>query len=94
MNTKTLLFLVAVLNIVMVFLLVHKQNKIIKALYELQYLQEQKEQLADKKKELLLQYHMGQKLSTLQTFAKDNLQLRPMTLKDAQAIPTPKETHE
>lgn len=93
MNTKTLFFLVAALNIVMVFLLVHKQNKIIKALYELQYLQEEKEELAEKKKELLLQYHIGQKLSTLQTFAKDNLHLHSMTLKDAQAIPIPKETH-
>lgn len=86
MNNKALLFCIVVLNIVMIFLLVHKQNKIIKALYELQYLQEQKETLLQAKKELVLVDQKGQQLSTIQDFAKDNLQMVPIKLKETQAV--------
>ena len=86
MNNKALLFCILLLNIVMIFLLVHKQNKIIKALYELQHLQEKKEQLLQEKKELVLANQKGQQLSSIQTFAKNNLQMEPITLKEIQTI--------
>jgi hypothetical protein len=86
MNNKALLFCIVLLNIVMIFLLVHKQNKIIKALYELQHLQEQKETLLQTKKELVLMDQKGQQLSLIQNFAKDNLQMVPITLKETQAV--------
>ncbi|MBP6892393.1 hypothetical protein KBB68_02315 [Candidatus Babeliales bacterium] len=70
----------------MIFLLVHKQNKIIKALYELQHLQEEKELLLQEKKELVLVDQQGQQLSSIQTFAKNNLQMEPITLKEIQAV--------
>lgn len=86
MNNKTLLFCILLLNIVMIFLLVHKQNKIIKALYELQHLQEQKDELLQQKKELVLMDQKGQQLSSIQTFAKNNLQMVPISLKETQAV--------
>lgn len=70
----------------MIFLLVHKQNKIIKALYELQHLQEEKETLLQQKKELVLADQKGQQLSSIQAFAKNNLQMEPITLKETQAV--------
>lgn len=86
MNNKALLFCIIVLNVVMIFLLVHKQNKIINALYELQQLQEQKDLLLQEKKELVLIDQKGQQLSSIQNFAKDNLQMVPIKLKEAQAV--------
>lgn len=70
----------------MIFLLVHKQNKIINALYELQQLQEQKEILLQEKKELVLIDQKGKELPFVQKFAKDTLQMVPITLKEAQAV--------
>jgi hypothetical protein len=70
----------------MIFLLVHKQNKIIKALYELQHLNEQKEELLQQKKELVLLDQKGQQLSTIQSFAQNNLQMVPIKLKETQAV--------
>lgn len=72
----------------MVLLLVHKQNKIIKALYELQQLQEQKEEFLQQKKELVLMDQKGQQLSSIQNFAKNNLAMVPIKLKETHAIDT------
>lgn len=90
MNNKALLFLIIILNIVMVFLLVHKQNKIIKASYDLQQLQEKKDTLLQKKKELTLAYQQSKQLSYVQTFAKESLKMAPIKLKDAHTL-APKE---
>lgn len=70
----------------MIFLLVHKQNKIINALYQLQQLQEEKEKLLEQKKELVLMDQKGQQLSSVQTFAKNNLAMVPIALKETQAV--------
>lgn len=86
MNNKELLFVIIVLNVVMVFLLVHKQNKIIKALYELQQLQEQKEDLLQQKKELMLMNQKGQQLSSVQTYATNNLAMIPIQLKETKVV--------
>ena len=75
MKNKTLILLAACINLVIIFLLIHKQNKIIKLLYEHQQLTEQKENLLQQKKLLMLQFHKGQQLSSIQTFAKNNLQM-------------------
>ena len=86
MNNKGLLLCIILLNVVMIFLLVHKQNKIINALYQLQQLQEQKENLLELKKELVLRDQKGQQLSSIQTFAKNNLAMVPIKLKETQAV--------
>lgn len=98
-TNKQLLFLAALINIVMMFLIVHKQNKIIKYLYELQQLQEHRNELLEQKKELTLTWHKLTQLSTIEAHAKNNLNLRSMTLKDIhhlekenQAV-SPKEAH-
>lgn len=88
MTNKKLLILVAIINIVMMFLIVHKQNKIIKHLYHLQQLQEQRNELLEQKKELTLTLHKLTQLSTIEAYSKNQLKLRPMTLKDAHTIPT------
>ena len=87
MNNKALLFLIVILNVVMIFLLVHKQNKIIKALYELQRIEEQKEILLQQKKELTLAKEQGQQLSSVQSFAQNTLAMHAMKIKDAHTIP-------
>lgn len=86
MSNKALLFCIVLLNIVMIFLLVHKQNKIINALYELQHLQEKKEELLQEKKELVLIDQKGQHLSSVQEFAQKNLEMIPIKLKETQAL--------
>ena len=70
----------------MIFLLVHKQNKIINASYNLQQRQETKEELLQKKKELTLAYQQSKQLSSIQTFAKEKLQMNPIKLKDANSL--------
>lgn len=90
MTSKKLLILAAFINVLMIFLLVYKQNKIIKHLYDLQLLQEQKNDLQEQKKELMLTLHKLTLLSTIETHAKDQLKLRSMTLNDIHTI-SPKE---
>ena len=70
----------------MIFLLIHKQNKIIKLRYELQQLHEQKDALLQQKKGLTLAYHKGQQLSSIQSFAKNNLSMNAIKLNDVKTI--------
>jgi len=87
MNNKRLVFLVAIINIIMMFLLVYKQNKIIKQLYELQHLQEQKNIIFEQNKNLLLDLHKEKQLSTIESYAKNNLQMERMTLSNIERLP-------
>ncbi|MCX5924648.1 MAG: cell division protein FtsL [Candidatus Dependentiae bacterium] len=94
MKNKTLLLLAVCINLIIIFLLIHKQNKIIKLLYENQQLTEQKDILLQQKKMLTLQYHKGQQLSSIQTFAKNNLKMSPIKLKEAKTVCAPTNAHE
>ena len=87
MNNKTLLLVVAIINIIMMFMLVDKQNKIIKQLYELQQLHEQKNIQLEQHKDLMLQLHKAKQLSMIESHAKDNLQMQRMTLSDIDRLP-------
>jgi hypothetical protein len=87
MTNKKLLFLVALVNIIMMFMLISKQNKIIKQLYDIQQLQEQKNIVLDQHKELMLELHKLKQLSTIEQHVTKNLQMHSMTLTDAQKIP-------
>ena len=89
MKNKTLLIFAALINLTMIFLLIHKQNKIIKMLYEMQQLHEQQDDLLQQKKVLTLAFHKGQQLSTIQHFAKNKLLMNPITLKEAKTINSP-----
>lgn len=82
MTNKQLLIFAALINIVMMFLLAYKQNMIIKHLYELQQLQEQRNELLEEKKELTLSLHKLTQLSTIEAHAKNELKMQSMTLKD------------
>ena len=66
----------------MIILLVHKQNKIIKAQYELQLLDKQKDELLQQKKELILMIEKQQQLSSVQNFAKNRLSMSAIKLKE------------
>ncbi|MFA5999332.1 MAG: cell division protein FtsL [Candidatus Babeliales bacterium] len=94
MKNKTLLLLAVCINLIIIFLLIHKQNKIIKLLYENQQLTEQKEILLQQKKMLTLQYHKGQQLSSIQTFAKNNLKMSAIKLKEAKTVCAQTNDHE
>ena len=87
MNNKALILLVAIINIIMMFMLVDKQNKIIKQLYELQQLQEQKNLVFEENKNLLLQLHKEKQLSSIESYAKNNLQMQRMTLSNIERLP-------
>ncbi|MBI2344650.1 cell division protein FtsL [Candidatus Dependentiae bacterium] len=87
MNNKMLCLLVIIINIIMMFLLVDKQNKIIKHLYQLQQLQEQKNLLLEQNKELMLELHKEKQLSMIESQAKNNLQMEKIKLNDIQRLP-------
>lgn len=87
MTNKKLLFLVAIINIIMMFMLIDKQNKIIKQFYDIQQLQEQKNMLLDQHKELMLELHTLKQLSTIEQHAAKNLHMHSMKLNDAKKIP-------
>ena len=71
----------------MMFMLIDKQNKIIKQLYDIQQLQEQKNMLLDEHKELMLELHKLKQLSTIEQHAIKNLHMHAMKLNDAKKIP-------
>lgn len=85
-SNKTLLFWIVVCNIIMVFLLVDKQNKIVKAQYEWQKEQEIKELLLQQQKELMLACQKQQQLQDIQEFAKNDLGMSAIKLKDIREI--------
>lgn len=87
MNNKSLLLLVAFINVIMMFMLIDKQNKIIKQLYELQQLQEQKNIALENNKELMLTLHKEKQLSVIESYAKNNLQMNRIKLNDIQRVP-------
>lgn len=91
MKNKTLYILAACINLAIIFLLINKENMFIKLLYQQQQLDEHKNELLQHKKELTLLYHKGQQLSTIESFAKNKLAMRPLSLKDAKKLPTPQE---
>lgn len=74
------------LNVLFVFLLVHKQNKMIHALYNMQHLDEIKQDLLEQKKAWLVTVQKGQQLSAVQQFAKEQLHMQALTLKDVTTI--------
>lgn len=86
MTNRQLLFLAGILNVMIMFLTVHKQNIIIKKLYELQQLQETKNQHLETKKERMLKLHQLTQLSKIQDHAQANLGMRYMTQKDAHVL--------
>lgn len=94
MKKVSVLVLFACANAIFAMLLIHKQNKIIKLLYELQQLQEQKDNLQQEKKDLIFQLHKEQQLSQVQTFAQQNLQMSPIKIKDAKKVSVRKELYE
>ena len=85
-STKQLLTILFVLNIVMVFLLIYKQNKIIKELYVLQELQQQKESLLDEHRALTVQLQTNTQLSAIEQHGQEVLQLKSVGLRDVATI--------
>lgn len=74
------------IHVVFAILLIHKQNLIISLLYDVQKLQEQKEQLTQEKKELFFALQKEQQLSHIQSFADKQLQMKPLTIKEAKTV--------
>lgn len=91
MKKLSLLVFIALINVLFAFLLIHKQNKKVKLLYEIQQLQTQREKLLDTKKNLLLDIHKEQQLSSIQKFAQTELNMSPITIKEAKTISLNKE---
>ncbi len=91
MKKLSLLIFAISMNVLFAFLLIHKQNKKVKLLYEIQSLQQQREQLFETKKTLLLEMHKEQQLSTIQSFAQTELNMTPITIKEIKTISLNKE---
>ena len=94
MKKVPVLILFACVNAIFAMLLIHKQNKIIKLLYELQQLQEQKEQFLQEKKDLVFQLHKEEQVSQVQSFAQQQLNMNPIKIKEAKKVSLTQEDHE
>lgn len=86
MKKFSVLLLIACINIIFAILLIHKQNTIIALLYDIQQLQEERDQLLEKKKKLSFQLQREQQLSKVEAFAINNLQMKPVKLKEVRTI--------
>jgi len=86
MKKLVLLACIAIVNAVFAFLLIHKQNKIVSLLYEIQKLKEQREQLLETKKNLFIDAQKEQQLSSIQRFAQHELNMKAITIKEAKSI--------
>ena len=91
MKQLSLLIIIAIINVLFAFLLINKQNNIIKLLYEIQQLKKTKEQFLETKKGLLVSIHKEQQLSSIQNFAQTELNMKPITLKETKTIAIAKE---
>ena len=91
MKKISLLAFIAVINVLFAFLLINKQNKIVTYLYEIQQLQEQRKELLESKKNLLVGLQKEQQLSTIQAFAQAELDMQPITIKEVKTISLGKE---
>lgn len=89
MRKFTLFITIVSINILFAILLINKQNKIISLLYTIQQLQEQRDQLLERKKELCLELHKEQQLSDIQTFATQQLHMKPIHIKHVKTISLP-----
>ena len=87
MNNKKLLLIVGIINVFIIFMLIDKQNKIIKELYELQRLQEEKNIIFEENQELILQLHKEKELSSVESYIKNNLQMNKIALSDIKRLP-------
>ena len=86
MKKLSLLILIACINVVFAILLINKQNSIIALLYDIQQLQEERDQLLEKRKGLSFQLQKEQQLSGVQAFATEKLHMKPVNLKEAKTI--------
>ncbi len=94
MKKLSLLAFIAAINVLFAFLLINKQNKIVTYLYEIQHLQEQRKELLETKKSLLVGLQKEQQLSAIQAFAQAELSMQPITIKEAKTISLCKEQDE
>ena len=92
MKKPSLLMLIACTNVIFAFLLIHKQNNIIKLLYEIQQLKEQREHLLELKKKLLIQLNKEEQLSSIHSFAQEQLDMKPLAVSEAKIISYNKES--
>ncbi len=74
------------INVIFAILLIYKQNQIISLRYQIQKLQDHKEQLVQQKKDLYYQLHKEQQLSHVKSFATDTLRMKPISIKEAKAL--------
>lgn len=86
MKKNYLIMAIACINVLFAFLLIHKQNKIITLLYEIQQLRQQREQLLETKKSLLVDLYKEEKLSKIQQFAEQELEMKPITIKETKTV--------
>jgi hypothetical protein len=89
MNQRTLFFIAISINVFMIFLLVQKENNIIKQLHALQKLQEQKNDLLQQYKTHMLTLHELTQLDSIEHYAQTKLQMSPITLRDAHILEAP-----
>lgn len=88
MNKISLVIIFVSINVLFAILLIHKQNTIVKLFYDLQALQKEKDFLLQEKKDLIFQLQKEQQLSNVQSFAKEQLNMKTINLKEAKTVPT------
>lgn len=88
MKKVYLICLFVIINLIFAVLLIDKQNKITALLYDLQKLQESKDLLTQKVKNLNFLLQKEKQLSGIQSFAKEKLHMKPISIQEAKTLTT------
>jgi cell division protein FtsL len=77
---------IGALHILIIFLYITFKSNQTRLAYELQFYKQQKQQLADEKKELLIALATATNPSTIKKYAQENLHMRQAALTDVKRL--------
>jgi len=90
MKKTTFIFLFVITHLFFIFFQINKYNQTIKLSYDRQKYENEIKQLTQKKQELIQKLCHMQKYSTIKKFAKNNLKMSKVKLKQVKKLPNTK----
>ena len=87
MNKRIFIIAFIGLHVGFILLQIHKQSYVIELSYKKQKNEKNKQELIEKKNTLTQQLHMVHNRSTIKTFAKNNLGMKKVSLKQINQLP-------
>jgi len=88
MRKSTFIGLFIITHLFFIFFQIHKHNQIIKLSYQKQKYENKKKELLQKKEHLSQKWYQMQKRSTIKKFAKKNLKMSKVKLKQIKKLAT------